>query len=396
MKTLAPSAVTLTLFALILIPIGCSKASVLPPIRPLVFSDDGHHVMWIARKETKYCVVKDMTDGGPQYDDIGDLSLQFDRSGGRTAYSVKVADKWHQVIDSQLGPAYDSIGEGSFQFSDDGRRIAYCARKGSKWFAVVDGVEGSPYDGIDTDTPIFSADSKHVAYVARKGDKRLVVSDGEEGSAYSDISDATLHFNSAAQTVYEVKKGDAHYLVINGTEGPIGSFTFHDAFAARQNAKAPNGWKRYFNPMAQFSIDCPKDWVVTEMDRLNGVMLKTANLTLQVHGFVKTSKGPIDSLEGILYGHTNNFVNSHLTRTNAGLAEAILVNGQFKDGRSSFVLVAQSGDCGYLLESEIDGNASLPFAADTQKVVASFRVLRSIAAEDFNSFLIRHQKFPGE
>ena len=103
--------------------------------------------------------------------------LVFSEAGNSVAYLAWNADRFFVVYNQSPGKEYSAVG--TIVLSPDGRRLAYCAQVGgkdSKWSMVVDGKEGKQFDTILT--PYFSPDSKHVLYLAKEAAKWHIVLDG--------------------------------------------------------------------------------------------------------------------------------------------------------------------------------------------------------------------------
>jgi hypothetical protein len=129
------------------------------------------------------------TRGALHYVGLDSSTFAFDQVGWmfptnrRVAFSARVGNRWHLVVDSIAGPPYDTVHYAVD--SRDGRRIAYGARRDGRQFVVVDGVEGAPYDSVMH--LAFSPDGRHVAYSAKRRDKWIVVVDGKESPLYDEI-----------------------------------------------------------------------------------------------------------------------------------------------------------------------------------------------------------------
>ena len=74
-------------------------------------------------------------------------SFKVSPDSRHVVYIAKVDHKWSVVRDGKEGRKYDAVGTIPI-FSPDSRRVAYVAKEGDKWFVVVDGKEGKRYDGI--------------------------------------------------------------------------------------------------------------------------------------------------------------------------------------------------------------------------------------------------------
>jgi Tol biopolymer transport system component len=128
----------------------------------VVFSADGRHVFYTARRGAKWCVVKDHEPVAEHDYPCGRVVVSPD--GTRLAYVGTRDGKSFVIVDGREGPEHDQITTRP-RFSPDSRRIAYVARKGLSAYVVVDGVDGRGHSSVEG-LPVFSPDSAHVAYVA--------------------------------------------------------------------------------------------------------------------------------------------------------------------------------------------------------------------------------------
>jgi RNA polymerase sigma factor (sigma-70 family) len=209
--------------------------------RPL-FTGDGKHVAFAARKADKWRVVVDGKEGAEYDNDIGTPILTADSQ--RAAYTIQSGRKWRVVVDGQEGAPYNEDIRDPI-FSPDGKRVAYAGKADRRWRMVVDGEE-SPEYGNDIHDPIFSADGKHVAYAALAKNKWRVVVDDREGSEYQDFRQPPAFSPDSKQVAYAAEKDEKWRLVLGGQEGalfddmwpPVFSMDGkHVAYAARKGGK---------------------------------------------------------------------------------------------------------------------------------------------------------------
>ena len=77
------------------------------------------------------------------------LSVVFSPDGKHVAYLARKGPRWLMVVDGQAAPQWDRIAEDRPVFSPDGKHMAYSAWKGKKCRVVLDGVMVGPeYDAI--------------------------------------------------------------------------------------------------------------------------------------------------------------------------------------------------------------------------------------------------------
>ena len=193
-----------------------------------VFTEDGKHVAFAARKADKWRVVVDGQAGAEYDDDIHTLVLTAD--GQHAAYTRESGRKWRVVVDGKEGAEYDAE-PAPVVFSPDGKRVSYVARRSDQWLVVLDGHEGAHYDEIRT--PLFSSDGKRFAYAARSDDKWLVVVDGQTSPAYEEVRGPVFSANSQ-RVAYAARAGSWH-VVVDGQE------VDHDFDEAHAPAFSPEG-----------------------------------------------------------------------------------------------------------------------------------------------------------
>jgi WD40 repeat protein len=183
----------------------------------LVFSRDGQHLAYGARKEGKWLVVIDGQENGP-YDFLGSATgIHFSPSGQHTAYAVRSdkEKKWCVVVDGKPQKWYDNVGE--FAFSPDGMKFAYTAQSDGKWRVVLGTKEHPPYDAIGEGTLQFSPNSATLAYAAQTKKQWVVVAGGDEGRKFDGIGE--LRFSPNGRLLAHVARiGNTELVVLNRRE----------------------------------------------------------------------------------------------------------------------------------------------------------------------------------
>jgi len=152
---------------------------------PAVFSKDGRHMAYVARRAT----------------------------GGAPGQNEAVA-----AIDGRLGPAYASI-EG-IAFSDDGKSVGYAATKEHGVRVVVNGKELGPFKEHGAGVPLWNADGSRYAFYASADEegKTCIVTPAGKGRAYDEVKG--LAFSPCGKWLaYAARRGPTWCLVINGSEG---------------------------------------------------------------------------------------------------------------------------------------------------------------------------------
>jgi Tol biopolymer transport system component len=184
----------------------------------LVFSGDGKHVGYTARRGDQWMATVDGVKG-KAYPAKAAGSLRFSPDGKRVFF-VLVREATHAVVDDKLSPGYDGIGDRAIVFSPDGKRLAYVAIRDGKQFVVVDGVEQKAYDGIDGETLFFSSDGKRLAYVATLSKKQFVVLDGVEGKHHDKVLALGVGFSPDGKRFhYAAETAGKTVVVSDGKEG---------------------------------------------------------------------------------------------------------------------------------------------------------------------------------
>ena len=178
-----------------------------------------------ARSSNLHVLIDGKPVGG--YDDVAWHSLVFSPNGKHFAFVAKKDGKMVCVRDGVAGRAYEQIGRygtdsgQALSFSPDGLHLGYAARENGKWFVVLDDVAGPDFDSVDgmmltryekkvidgftkwesktsggSDCPQFSADGRHVFYLGQRktdqGNRYVLVLDGKPGPAYESFWGAHL------------------------------------------------------------------------------------------------------------------------------------------------------------------------------------------------------------
>lgn len=122
------------------------------------FSEDGRHLAYILKQDSKTCLVLD----GKESQKHNDISrVVFSPDCQRVAFRAVDEGQHRVVINGRSEKAWDSVG--SIQFAPDGR-VVYEARKNGKWL-IVSGRRESPAFDMPFDMPMISADGKNMAYI---------------------------------------------------------------------------------------------------------------------------------------------------------------------------------------------------------------------------------------
>lgn len=197
---------------------------------------------------------------GKDYEAI--VRIKASKSNSRIAYIVVKNGKQAvvsadfpvtDVLSENEGPLFDQIL--TLDVSDDGAHFAYLARRDKTVLLVKDGVElpfpehemrsqtliakngrifnagvthglfspimdgkihGDSYDGIKD--PVFSADGLLLAFVARKGDKHFIVVNGSSGPEY-DMVVSPLFSADGSRLIYRARQDGKRFVVVADTRG---------------------------------------------------------------------------------------------------------------------------------------------------------------------------------
>lgn len=175
--------------------------------RPIVFSPDSRHVVYMAKKGAKWMAVRDGKEGPAILGaDNGVPPAVFSPDSTHIAYPVGTKNGMTIALDDRPGPTSEAISADDPIFSPDSRRLAYRAfwlhsgmfpvvtSAGEVFFAegwelnplmFVDGKAGPKSQ--DTSDPAFSPDSSHCAYLAEISGKTWLVLDGKQKRVCGDL-----------------------------------------------------------------------------------------------------------------------------------------------------------------------------------------------------------------
>lgn len=150
----------------------------------LRFSRDEQHLIFIAKRDSKWFVVLDGEVKSPAYGKLTGAVLSPD---GRS-YAVGACNQkqCRLVVNSEeIGPEFEDIS--APRFSPEGDRYAYFGYRGKRWVLMLDGKEsGPPMD--DFARFWFSADGKRVAVAALLNHRWAWVVDGVPGAGLEAVS----------------------------------------------------------------------------------------------------------------------------------------------------------------------------------------------------------------
>ena len=200
---------------------GKRAGEVYDDIDDAVFSSDGKHYVFTARRDKRWRVVHDGREGTP-YADV--LHPRISADGAHVAYVARDNDGKHFVVldGKPVGDQkFDEIS--ALCLSDDGRAVAYCGKLDVGQIVMYSPEQGaSEYEEVRH--LAMSPDGKHLAYWGRRGGKWLLVIDGNSEPAFDGpLKDSRIVFRG----------NDAvHALAVNGntifraeldlTDGPSG------------------------------------------------------------------------------------------------------------------------------------------------------------------------------
>lgn len=209
-------------------------------VGPGFFSADGSSLGYgIVRAGREQVVING--EFSKQYDpsEAGEAArVVFSADGKHHAYAARRDSKSFVVIDWMEGPGHEGIVPGSVMMSPDSKRVAYIALTGpTRSAVVVDGKAGKPYEGIALASLCFSPDSKHVHYVALREKKAYFVTDETEAGPYADLLSGARFSPDGKRVAYGAVRGGSNgnanpgalrpatpekLMVVDGVEGVAG------------------------------------------------------------------------------------------------------------------------------------------------------------------------------
>lgn len=185
-------------------------------VEALVFSPDGRHLAYVARRDGRAHVVRDGVESSA-YRRVDPRTLGFSRRGqllyaaeplplatttgpgagatdGHRRSPRGTASAWHLFVDGVPGKAYDRIEPP--RLAVRGPHWGTIARRDDRFFVVIDGRESIPYRAASD--LVLSADGRRYAYLARRG-RHDVVAWGTERIAVPAAVRGTLVLDRSGQ-----------------------------------------------------------------------------------------------------------------------------------------------------------------------------------------------------
>jgi hypothetical protein len=196
------------------------------------FSGDSSRIAFIDEADEQgfgRLVVSDLAFKAPVVVDVkaSDLVVNAGRTRGAVAsasggvgQAQVVSFAFEQPAEAVRGAKFEALSQ--LAFGPEGRSLAYLGERAGQTFMVLDGKEEALPPGQYFGPPVIRPDGKTVGIFALAGDEvRLhqsfvaggpgaVAPGGGEGLAYS----------SAGAHAYTTSRGERHYLVVDGQEGP--------------------------------------------------------------------------------------------------------------------------------------------------------------------------------
>lgn len=187
----------------------------------LLYSPDGEHLAYSAKKDGMYFLVVDDREGEKHKEWIQYYSITFSPDGSRVAYIAQgESDSLAYLgVDGSIDRRF--LVSGRPVFSPDGKSIGYRASDEEKSFIVINGVPGPKYSIVSG--PFFSPDSKRVAYVVDRlkfGGKTsgCMVVDGTRGRLYDGVGEPEWSPDGNGLT-FSAHEGEFGVIVQDGREG---------------------------------------------------------------------------------------------------------------------------------------------------------------------------------
>ena len=227
-----------------------------------IFSDDGQHVAYVAKKGAFWCVVEDEHEG-PMCDDVS--RIIFSPDSKRFAYCASNKGKYQAIVDGQAGAQYLGIKDVTFSpdskifaylalntkhqfkiilnnqempfeteaygldgarikfcFSPNSKRFAYFCKEGDQWAVFEDGHAGPSFNHIGYGKLCFSPDSKHLAYPVENDGKTMIIADDVISPSWDEVEYFKSPFSQNGEHLsYQAKTGDWWMAIIDGKEAGI-------------------------------------------------------------------------------------------------------------------------------------------------------------------------------
>src|ERR1700747_397158 len=146
-------------------------------------------------------------------------SILIGPGGQHVIFSAKRDTKWVKIMDGkELGPAFDKLGAGYWFFGDAGlEHHAYAARRGPEWLMVAHGKESPEFEEVGF--PRFSPNAKHLTYSASLGPKKWVmVVDGNKGPEFEEVSPSVFRPDGERLAYRGKRNKGREVLVLDGKE----------------------------------------------------------------------------------------------------------------------------------------------------------------------------------
>jgi hypothetical protein len=197
-------------------------------IGEVVLSSAGDGLAYAAESAGRWHAVRGNRPG-PGFDALLSGTLRFSEDGHHLAYVASDREKSRVVIDDALGPAFDGVGR--LQLSNDGSHRAYAARIGTAGYVVLDGVARGPWSAVDE---IVLGRYGRLAYLARSGDDMFVHRSRLDGEGFVEAGPYRAAFGlilsaDEQHAAWVVRMGSDEAIVVDGQpfEGRYSSIVPH-------------------------------------------------------------------------------------------------------------------------------------------------------------------------
>jgi hypothetical protein len=179
----------------------------------LQFTDDGHHVAWVAL-DGVHCS-RIVVDGSAGYCREGVASLRVTESGAVAI--LHDGGHFRMLNGDVLGPPWDAIGE--WTVTEDGRHLAYAARGAGRWSVVVDGEVR--FHAQRVRDLRFGDGGGHLVFAAIDPPRSRVVHDGTQGPDFLLVGTPQIA-ERGSRMAYAAEDEHGAWLVVDGErEGPF-------------------------------------------------------------------------------------------------------------------------------------------------------------------------------
>lgn len=184
----------------------------------LKFSDDGRHVMYIAKVGE---VSRLFVDHQPKTGCDGCIEAALSGGAGRYACWVKSGAGLKLIVEGDSVAWWPKTFPGVLRFAPGGRTWGYVGIRGDSCFAMLE--HQTVAIGSDATGPVFSGDGGKAAFVVKQGAHWVVIADGHADEPGFDRIGRGPFFNAdGSRLLYRGRiDKDKTQFVVDSTRGPV-------------------------------------------------------------------------------------------------------------------------------------------------------------------------------